>query len=76
MGISLDHLHVGQAALGGELVGQGHIGRFEVQADDMACRAYPLGQQIQDPARPAAQVDRLPSLSDANPVQQQRAVVA
>jgi hypothetical protein len=75
VGISLHHFHVRQAALSGELAGQGHISRFEVQADDPACRANPIGQQIQDPAGPAAQVDRPPSLGDPNPVQQQRAVV-
>jgi hypothetical protein len=53
-GISLDHLHVGQAPFGGEFAGQGYIGWFEVQANNLACRADPLGQQIQDPAGPAA----------------------
>ena len=75
-GISLYHLHVGQAALCGEFAGQGHIGRFEVQPNDPPCRAYPVGQQIKDPAWPAAQIDRLPSRGDANPVQQHSAVAA
>jgi hypothetical protein len=75
-GISLHHLHVGQAALRRKFAGQGHIRWFEVQADDPACRAYPVGQQIQDPARAAAQIDRLPPFGDADPVQQQRAMVA
>jgi hypothetical protein len=75
VGISLSHLDVRQAALRGELAGQGHIGRFEVQADDVTFRADPVGQQIQDPAGPAAHIDHLPSPADPNPVQQQRTVV-
>jgi hypothetical protein len=70
VGISLYYLDVRQAALRAEFAGQGHIGRFEVQADDLACPAHPIGQQIQDPAGPAAQIDRPPSLGDPNPVQQ------
>jgi hypothetical protein len=73
--ISLGHLDVHQAALRGELAGQGHIGRFEVQADDLTFRADPVGQQIQDPAGPAAHIDHLPALADPNPLQQQRTVV-
>jgi hypothetical protein len=75
VGISLHHLDMGQATLRRKFAGQGHIGRIEVQADDPAFRAYPIGQQIQDSAGPAAQVDRPPPLGDPNPVQQQLAVV-
>jgi len=56
--------------------GPGYVGRFEVQADDLTFRADPVGQQIQDPAGPAAHIDRLPSLADPNLVQQQGAVIA
>jgi hypothetical protein len=69
VGISLDYLDVGQAPLSGELAGQRHIGRLEVQADDLSRRPNPIGQQIQNSARPAAQIDRLPSLGEDNPVQ-------
>jgi hypothetical protein len=75
VGISLSHLDVRQTSLRGEFAGQRHIGRFEVQADDLTLRADPVGQQIQDPAGPAARIDRLPSLADPNLVQQQRAVI-
>ena len=76
MGISLSHLDVRQTSLRGEFAGQGYIGRFEVQADDLTFPADPVGQQIQDPAGPAAHIDRPPSLADPNLVQQQGAVIA
>jgi hypothetical protein len=62
--------------LRGELAGQGHIGWFDFQADNLAGRAYSLSQEIQDPAEPAPKIDRSPAFGDPNQVQRQRAVVA
>jgi len=48
--------------------------RVGVQADNPACRCDPLGQQVQDAARAAAQIDHGLSRLQANPVQQVSAV--
>jgi hypothetical protein len=53
--------------LRGELAGQGHIGWFDFQADNPACRAYSLSQQIQDPAEPAPKDRSLASLRRPQP---------
>jgi hypothetical protein len=76
MGVPLHHLYVRQAALCRELAGKGDVDRVDIQPNDPARRTDPVGQQIQDPAGPAAQVDDPPALGDPNPVQQQLAVTA
>ena len=48
--------------------------RVRVQADDAACRGHVPGQQVQNPARAAAKIDRGLPWPQANPVQQIGAV--
>jgi hypothetical protein len=63
-----------EPACGGELGRRGGMRRVRVQADDPAPRGDPLGQHVQDPARPAAEIDRTLAWQQADPVQQRRAV--
>ena len=60
--------------LGGELGGHGRVPRVGVHAGHPASRRHPLGQQLEDAARPAAQVDRALPGPQADPVQQRGAV--
>ncbi len=52
-----------------------HAGRIEVQAGDPPGRADSVEQQVQDPFRPAAKVDRAAARGDPDPVQQRLAVL-
>ncbi len=73
-GVCGHDLHAAQPPPGGELGGHGGMRRVGVQADNPASRCDPLGQQVQDAARAAAQIDHGLSRLQANPVQQVSAV--
>jgi hypothetical protein len=51
-----------------------HVRRIGVKPDDPPRRRDPLGQQIDNPARPAAKIDRAVTGAQANPVKQHRTV--
>ena len=73
-GISFGNVRVGQPVLISELVGESDVGRVDVQPGRVAFRPYPLGQQVNDPAGAAPEINRVPPASDADPVQERCAV--
>jgi hypothetical protein len=53
-----EHRHASQPSLGGELRGRRDVHRVGVHSDDPAGRPGGRGEQVEYPARPAAEVDR------------------
>lgn len=69
-GISFGNVRVGQPMLISERAGQSDVGRVNVQPGHMAVRPHPLGQQVNDPAGAASQINRVPPALDADPIQE------
>ena len=73
-GISFGDVRVGQPMLVSERAGHSDVDRVNVQPGHMAVRPHPFGQQVNDPAGAASQVNRVPPALDADPVQKRGTV--
>jgi hypothetical protein len=73
-GVSLHQVRVRQPALVSELAGKSDVGRVEVEPGHAAIRRYPFGQQVDDAAGAASQINRAPPRLDAYPVQERGTV--
>ena len=68
-GVCLDDLDIGQSLGGHQLPRHGDVNGVDLESHDAAPGADALGEQLEDPAGAASDVDRALSLSGADSVQ-------
>ena len=73
-GVAADDVDVAETSAGDKFRRHRDVDRVGVKADDPSPGRDPLGQEIENPARSAAEIERAVAGPQSNPVKQQTAV--